>query len=102
MQKSTSIDIKKRYKLPNFKIIEFKNLYLVISPETANWIVLDNDEQLSFFKLLNKYSIEESLQNYSGELKNAQWVLTQLEARQFENTVVVSPADDIEKKEGKK
>lgn len=97
MQKSTSIDIKKRYKLPNFKIIEFKNLYLVISPETANWIVLDNDEQLSFFKLLNKYSIEESLQNYSGELKNAQWVLTQLEARQFENTVVVSPADDIGK-----
>ena len=90
MEKSKHIDINKKYEIPtNISIVRYKKYIIVISVDTANWIVLQNDDQLTFFELLKNNTIQQAL-NISGvSQKNAVEVVTQLEAKKFENKEVI-------------
>ena len=91
MKKEVYVDTKKKYCFPmGLKLVRYRDVILVISPDTANWIVLDNLEQELFFQLLQTHSIEESLSLFEGKEINAKCVITQLEAKRFENTSVTS------------
>lgn len=89
IEKRKQISPQKHYKLPDdIRFIHYHNSILVISPRTANWIVLDNEEQVDFFNLLREQNLEEALNKFSGCIQNAQKVVLQLEAKDFENTIV--------------
>ena len=74
--------------------IWYDGKFIIISPETANWIVLENREQLEFFNLLKKYNLERSLQIYSGDYDDARLTVTQIVAKQFENKLLESCIKD--------
>lgn len=84
MIRQIELDIEKQYSFPdNIEIIHYGEVYIVIAVDTACWIVLDNEDQLAFFKLLKDQPIKLALDNFKGNIKNAQWVLIQIEARQL-------------------
>ena len=83
IEKEISNDYK--FNLPAIiDIIRYRGKVLVIAREEANWIVLDNENQLIFFKLLRNNTLGESLSLFDGEEQDAEWVVTQLVARHFE------------------
>lgn len=59
----------------------------MIAPECANYIVLDNEDQLSFYKLLYENSIGTALSSINILESDARNVVTQIEARRFDNTL---------------
>ncbi|MDE6753031.1 MAG: radical SAM protein [Muribaculaceae bacterium] len=64
--------------------IKYNGKWIIISPLTANWIVLENDSQLSFFHLLYDFNLEDALSRFGDNKEDAEWVIIQLEARCFE------------------
>lgn len=47
-----------KFTLPvNIKKVIYRGKMLVISPETANWIILENEEQWQFFQLLTSFDL---------------------------------------------
>ncbi|MDL2212589.1 radical SAM protein [Bacteroides sp. OttesenSCG-928-D19] len=89
-RKDIEISPDRRYNFPKDVVeISHDERVLIVSPLTANWIVLNNEEQLSFYRLLKDFTIEEALQHYQDEELDAQWVLIQLEARAFERLEVM-------------
>ena len=88
MKKQIQIDLSKKYDFPQIIEVIFKGKVLAISPETANWIVLDNKNQLEFFRLLQSYSIQEALSRAQVLDKDSHWVITQIEARELENRII--------------
>lgn len=96
MQKQISIDIEKKYSFPeNIAIIKHGEVYLAITVDTGNWIVLDNEAQLEFFSLLQENSISESLQLFQGKEDDAKWVLIQIEARKLYSNHCVAFKENI-------
>lgn len=84
-----SIPLDKAFALPSKMVnVRHANKILVVSPETANWIVLQNEEQLSFLELLSHNRLGEALKHFSGSYDNAKAVVTQIIARKFENQKV--------------
>jgi len=82
-----SFDINKYYSIPdNVKVIRYREYILVISVNTANWLVLKNEEQLRFFELLNTMQLSSALLSFKGDLKDAKDVVLQLEGKRFEST----------------
>lgn len=76
----------KRYHFPDgIEEISHSGKWLIVSPLTANWIVLENDAQQSFLHLLYENNLEEALSKFDGNEEDAQWVVIQLEARHFES-----------------
>lgn len=67
--------------------VEYGGKMLVIAREEGNWIVLDNDRQLSFFEALRTSSIEDAMSSTLCPQEDAVWVVTQLIARKFERRV---------------
>ena len=59
-EKEIDVDFEKRYKYPT-NIVEkrFNDKILIISVETANWIVLENEKQRKIFYELKERSIQE-------------------------------------------
>lgn len=84
-----NIDIKKSYNIPsNIAVIRHNNKILVIDSERANWIVLDSDLQLNVFKTFQRgTSIECVLESYKYDDADVRYVVTQIEAKQFYETV---------------
>lgn len=81
----------KQYSFPdNLSIVRRKGVILVISVDTAKWIVLKNEDQLSFFELLRRMPLGAALNAFSGQYEDAQQVVIQLEARNFEDKNVHS------------
>lgn len=80
----------KRFDLPPFKKIFYKNRCIVVSPLTAKWLVLDNKHQEEFFDMLTTHSVGESLDQHSGTLKDAEHVVLQLLLVDFENKNTIS------------
>lgn len=81
MEVSKKINPHKRYAFS--KHIAYERLngkIIVVSVDTARWIVLENEQELSFFELLKSHTIEESLNLFAGAYENALAVVTQLEA----------------------
>lgn len=81
----------KRYSFPdNLSIVRRNGNILIISVETAKWIVLKNESQLSFFELLQIMPLGEALERFEGHYNDAQYMVIQLEARHFEDQNVHS------------
>lgn len=84
-----SIDIDKKYLLPeklSYKQIDGK--HLIISTNTANWILLHNNGQMQLFNMLKNKTLGEVFDSLiSNQLEEADliYVLTELEAKDFEN-----------------
>jgi radical SAM protein with 4Fe4S-binding SPASM domain len=85
----------KRYQMPHQIHIErIDGKILVISTGSANWLLLHNEEQLAVFNLfLQGKSIEDVLSTFRGDVSDIYTVLTELEAKQFENTAVQTPQE---------
>ena len=61
MKVTKTIDLEKQYSFPeNLKVVHRNESILIISRETANWIVLQNEFQLDFFELLKKYKLKDA------------------------------------------
>lgn len=87
--KRKEIDISKQYCFPNkIDVIRYGGKILVVSVNTANWIVLDNEKQLAFFLLLCENSIQCALELFDGSKEDYLTVLIQIEARSFERKEV--------------
>ena len=83
--KRKEIDISKKYYFPDqIDVIRYGGKILVVSINTANWIVLDNEKQLAFFLLLCENSIQRALELFDGSKEDYLAVLIQIEARCFE------------------
>lgn len=86
-----TIPATKKFSFPSpLVIVEYQKKVLVISRDTANWIVIQNKTQLEFFQLLEIYALNEALLNFHGRLEDAKYVVTQIIARRFENKKVHS------------
>lgn len=72
----------------HLKAIEYKDKILVVSPDTANWLVLENAEQYCFFQLLESMDLGSALEQFQGEYSDAQYTVTQIVAKDFENKKV--------------
>lgn len=90
------LDPQKIYTLPHPLSVEtVDDCFLIISSETANWLLLQNELQLEIFKRLSAgesvldviRSLPESAQ---ADIYN---VLVELEAKQFEDTTVQHPQE---------
>lgn len=90
------IDIEKIYRMPqNISVVSFEDRILVISPFTANWIVLQSSRQLNIFNYLaSGNSIKSALCNPSYDNNDVTYVVTQIEARRFYNKNVHQATDD--------
>lgn len=79
------IDILKRYTFPeNIRTVYHRGRILVISPENANWIVLEKDQHLAVLKyFMEDNSIEAALANPALDNEDVVFVVTQIEARRF-------------------
>ena len=86
----------KIYCMPKKVCIEkIDNQYLVISPDTANWILAKNENQLEIYKELSSgKSVVQVLQNYPQEkIADVIHILTELEAKKFESKHVNYPQE---------
>ena len=88
-EKSIELPDNKLFSFPS-KIVyhHYDNRIFVISVDTANWLILNNEEELAFFELLKKYQLKEALEHFSGSTESAESVLAQIIGRDFENTKV--------------
>lgn len=85
------IDIDKRYIFPlNIREVDFDECKLIISVDTARWIVIKNRNQYHFYSLLHTLTLREALNTFAGDYKDAQYVITQIEGKHFTDTIVVS------------
>ena len=87
---------KKIYKMPNNIFVKYiEGQYLVISVDTANWLLLNNEKQLEIYEFLsNNHTIEELLNTFSCEyMEDIIYVLTELEAKHFENLNINYPQE---------
>ncbi|MBQ3624503.1 MAG: radical SAM protein [Prevotella sp.] len=83
------IDLEKRYCFPqNISVVNFKGRHIVISVDTLNWLVLENKKQLSVFQFLKNNSIRNTLKEFAENEYDVKFVITQVEAKDFENTDV--------------
>ncbi len=82
--KKINIPGSKKYQFPHVVKIPYAGLLLVIADETANWIICENKNQELFFDLLSEYQLDEALNLYHGDIKDAQYILIQLDATDFE------------------
>lgn len=78
-----------RFLLPKtLRRVDYDGRIIVIASETARWIVLTNEHQYHFFKLLNEFIIGDALSRYMGTMDDARYVVTQIVAKDFCNTKV--------------
>lgn len=87
-----NIDINKVYDLPkDIRIIPFKDLYLAIAVNFANWIVLTSSSQVEVLDYFCKgHSIQDALNNPKLLSSDINYTVMQIEARRFQNKRVHS------------
>lgn len=96
MKKTVKIDPHKRYKIPvQLSVVRHGGRILIISIETACWIVLNNDEQLHFFELLKEYNLSDAINYFEGLQSDVLNVIIQLEARKFESMDITKSPNQI-------
>lgn len=78
-----TINTNKVYEIPqNISVIRADSKILIVSIDTANWIVLNNDTELAVFEMLKKRkTIHDALASFAGEYVKP--VLLQMEAKDF-------------------
>ena len=89
------INLENKYKFPeNLKIVNYCEKIIIIAVDIGNWIVLENEQQLSFFFLLKEYTIKESFQKYTGTKDDAISVLIQIEDKKFDNLKTIKKSNN--------
>lgn len=90
------INIDKIYSFPLEVVTVCRgDVFLVIAPDTANWMVLQNLKQLNVFKYLSSgYSIKDALAFFQDD-DSVRMVVTQIEARHFCSKQVKSVNSDF-------
>lgn len=87
--KKKELDLSYKYNFPTkLEIIRYKGSIIIISIETANWIILNNEKQLLFFNLLKDLPINKALERFNGLKEDYEQVLIQIEAKHFEDRTV--------------
>ncbi len=89
-----ALNANKIYSLPEKIFIKtvFKKI-LVISPETANWLVLNNETQKKIYEhLSNGFNIAEVIKKFPWNREDILAVLKEIEAKNFESLEVNYPA----------
>lgn len=93
MEKNVEPD--KKYILPtNLSYIEIDDSYLIISVDTANWLLLTNEKQLLILEMIKNHSVGEVFELLEiNQLEEGDfiYVLTEIEAKDFENTTGSPP-----------
>ena len=85
MQVKKKISLDYRFRLPAIiDYVDYGGKTIAVAREEGNWIVLDNPDQRSYFDALRSSTIGEALKMAGCTEKDAQWVVTQLVARHFE------------------
>lgn len=90
------LDTQKSYKMPvRISTVSIDGNILVISRDTANWLLLHNEQQLSIFNALNAgCTIASLFKNFPSDARqDIMRVLIELEAKRFENTTVQFPQE---------
>ena len=90
------LDPQKVYHMPKSTCIEeIDNQYLVISPDTANWILAENENQLEVYKELSSGKcVIDVIQNQPQKnINDVIHILTELEAKKFENEYINYPQE---------
>lgn len=79
------IDLNKVYRFPDeVEIITYKDKFLAIAPLFANWIVIENNVQKEIFLQLQKgSSIGSIMEQFKYYFEDVNYIVTQLEAREF-------------------
>ena len=86
-KKEVEISLDKKYVLPSYKIIEYKNSNIVIFFEIAKWIIIGNEKQKQIFTSISEgKKIEELIKLYPSNEEDIVYLLTQLEAKNIERT----------------
>ncbi|MBD5320674.1 MAG: radical SAM protein [Bacteroides sp.] len=80
-EKEVEIDIGGKYNLPKFSVVNYSEKFIVVFPEIAKWMVLDNSSQLDFFKLLSHQTIREAIATSQVAQSDLEWVLVQIEGK---------------------
>ncbi len=90
MKRTKSINLDKKYSFPKrLEIVRYKGKILVISVETACWLMLENEEQLKLFGLLKENTIRQAVDLFAGNEADVANVITEIEAKHFEDTAVI-------------
>lgn len=93
---SMELDPQKIYDLPKFTCVEeIDGVYLIISPDTANWVIAHNINQLEIYnQLASGKRVIDVIQNCRKEmLGNVMHILTEIEAKRFENKLINLPQE---------
>lgn len=91
IKREREIDPNKQYVYPeNISVIHYKSHIIIVAIDTANWIILSNEKQFEFFNLLKVYKLSDAIAHFDGVISDAQNVIIQLEAKNFENAEVKS------------
>lgn len=84
--KKVTLDIEKQYpNILDLQTIHYKDKIIIVSVRTANWIILNNEEELRFFQLLRNSTIKSALASFGTNQQSIN-VLTQIEAKAFFST----------------
>ncbi len=84
MQVSLKIDENKIYTFPEqINTVKYKNKFLVIAPQQANWIVLNDPLELTLFNAIQEQPLKEVMAHYPNSLDSLKNVIIQVEARRF-------------------
>jgi len=87
-EREMQLDVTKKYNMPNNLSRKYlPDGILIISVDTANWVLLHSHKQEKIFDLLMAFSIEDvlnQLEKSDLSLDDLLYVLTELEAKQFE------------------
>lgn len=86
----------KTYHMPKTTYVEkIDDQYLVISPDTANWILAENKDQLKIYKEFSSgKSVIDVIQSYPQEkINDIIHILTELEAKNFESEHINYPQE---------
>lgn len=80
-EKEIEIDLDKRYNLPEFSVVNHSGKIIVIFPNIAKWMILDNKSQWNFLTLLSSHTIRESISLMQAPQSDLEWVLVQIEGK---------------------
>jgi len=90
MRQKKTIDLDKKYVFPQrLSTVRYAGKILIISIETACWLMFDNEEQLRFFKLLGEHTIQQAINVFKGSEADVVHVITEIEAKRFDDMKVI-------------
>lgn len=85
-EKEIEINLDSQYHLPEFTVVDYSGKMIVIFPDIAKWMVLDNSNQCNFFKLLSDHIIRDAITISQVDQSDLEWVLVQIEGKRICST----------------